>query len=114
MLLGEPAKRIEHRTEDHGPDDHPLHRDRARLGRRDRRDLPRGHAVGCLRVRAEDLGGGVVTGGLNDPDRFTLRVIQTWLDRKIFEEVRSRRALGYSDARILIAGSQQILKEMRQ
>jgi zinc protease len=39
---------------------------------------------------------GVVTGGLNDPDRFTLRVIQTWLDRKAFEEVRSRRALGYS------------------
>jgi zinc protease len=39
---------------------------------------------------------GVVTGGLSDPDRFTLRVIQTWLDRKAFEEVRSRRALGYS------------------
>jgi predicted Zn-dependent peptidase len=39
---------------------------------------------------------GVVTGGLSDPDRFTLRVIQTWLDRKIFEEIRSRRALGYS------------------
>jgi predicted Zn-dependent peptidase len=39
---------------------------------------------------------GVVTGGLGDPDRFTLRVIQTWLDRRIFEEIRSRRALGYS------------------
>jgi zinc protease len=39
---------------------------------------------------------GVVTGGLRDPDRFTLRVIQSYLDRRIFEEIRSRRALGYS------------------
>ena len=38
----------------------------------------------------------MVTRGLGDPDRFTLRIIQTWLDRKIFEEIRSRRALGYS------------------
>jgi zinc protease len=39
---------------------------------------------------------GVVTKGLSDPDRFTLRVIQSYLDRRIFEEIRSRRALGYS------------------
>lgn len=39
---------------------------------------------------------GIVTGGLDDPDRFTLRVIQTWLDRRAFEEIRSRRALGYA------------------
>ena len=39
---------------------------------------------------------GITTGGATDPDRFTLRVITTWIDRKISEEVRSRRALGYS------------------
>lgn len=43
-----------------------------------------------------ELWRGVVTGGVRDRDRFILRVITTYLDRRIYEEIRSKRALGYA------------------
>lgn len=39
---------------------------------------------------------GTLTRGRADPDRVILRVIATFLDRRIYEEIRSKRALGYS------------------
>lgn len=39
---------------------------------------------------------GIVTRGASDPDRFTLQVINAWLRRRAYEEVRSKRALAYS------------------
>jgi len=39
---------------------------------------------------------GILTRGRADPDRVVLRLITTFLDRRIFEEIRSKRALGYS------------------
>jgi predicted Zn-dependent peptidase len=39
---------------------------------------------------------GVITRGASDPDRYVLRVINAWLRRRTFEEVRSKRALAYS------------------
>jgi len=39
---------------------------------------------------------GTLTRGRSDPDRIVLKVITTFLDRRIYEEIRSKRALGYS------------------
>lgn len=39
---------------------------------------------------------GTLTRGRADPDRVVFRVITTFLDRRIYEEIRSKRALGYS------------------
>ena len=39
---------------------------------------------------------GTLTRGRGDPDRVVLRVIATFLDRRIYEEIRSKRALGYA------------------
>jgi len=39
---------------------------------------------------------GFWTAGLSDPDRYVLRLISAYLDRRAFEEVRLKRALAYS------------------